>query len=110
MPSLKQIRPQCKTPHELCILGHSYLVSIFQTNQIPMLSKTSNANIDFISFVSGLRLEAIKQELIFDGSLRITYGDQFQSALSNRSSSIFHKKANRYGNMVSFLVNLNIPG
>lgn len=52
-------------------------------------------------FFSVIRTDLEKEMLIFDGSLRITYGDQYQSNLKNTSSKAFHEKATKYSAMVN---------
>ncbi|XP_075232410.1 uncharacterized protein LOC142330835 [Lycorma delicatula] len=53
-------------------------------------------------YMGAMRLDSGKY-LIFDGSLRVTYGDHYTSKLSNHSSKEYKEKSNKYKLMVENL-------
>jgi hypothetical protein len=51
--------------------------------------------------LAALRIEPSSSDLIFDGSFRVTYGDQYTKLLVNQSSNVYKEKINKYSYMVS---------
>ncbi|XP_069689200.1 uncharacterized protein [Periplaneta americana] len=51
-------------------------------------------------YMGALRIDTNKSDLVFDGSVRVTSGDEFVSALSDNSTNLFKELGLKYQNMI----------
>ncbi|KAJ4432251.1 hypothetical protein ANN_20868, partial [Periplaneta americana] len=52
-------------------------------------------------YMGALRIDTNKSDLVFDGSVRVTSGDEFVSALSDNSTNLFKELGLKYQNMLT---------